>query len=90
MSVVLRFSRIGKPKNPLYRLVAIDKRQRAQGTPVEVIGHYNPKQDAKSIQVNLDRFQHWLKCGAQPTESVKGALKSAGLWTKVLPSKASS
>lgn len=87
MSVVLRFKRVGKPGNAQYRLVAIDKRQAAQGDPIEVIGSYNPKQDAKSIQVNVERFQHWLAVGAQPSQSVKGALESAGLWSKVLPSK---
>jgi len=89
MSVMLRFNRIGKPKNAQYRLVAIDKRQRAQGSPIEVLGHYDPKQGPKSIQVNLDRFRYWLGHGAQASESVRGALKSAGLWTKITPSKVS-
>ena len=90
MSVALRFRRVGKPKNAQYRLVAIDRRQRSQGTPIEVLGHYNPKQGAETMQVNLDRFQHWLKVGAQPSESVKGAMKIAGLWQKIAPSKAPS
>lgn len=88
MSVALRFRRVGKPKSAQYRLVAIDRRQRAKGTPIEVIGHYDPKQGPKTMQVNLDRFQHWLKVGAQPSESVRGAMKSAGLWQKITPTKA--
>ena len=87
MSVALRFKRVGKPKSAQYRLVAIDRRQRAQGTPIEVLGHYDPKQGPKAMQVNLDRFQYWLKVGAQPSETVKGALKSAGLWKKIAPVK---
>lgn len=87
MSVALRFRRVGKPKNAQYRLVAIDKRQAAQGTPIEIIGHYDPKRGAESIHVNLDRFRYWLDVGAQPTDSVKGALRTAGLWSKLPPSK---
>jgi len=87
MSVAIRFKRIGKPKAAQYRLVAIDKRQRSQGAPIEVIGHYDPKQGSKSIQVDVERFKYWLGTGAQPSESVKGAMKSAGLWVKVTPAK---
>jgi small subunit ribosomal protein S16 len=90
MSVALRFKRVGKPKHAQYRLVAIDRRQRSQGTPIEVLGHYDPKQGPKTMQVNLDRFQHWLKVGAQPSESVRGAMKCAGLWQKIAPVKVSS
>jgi len=87
MSVALRFKRIGKPKNPQYRLVAIDRREPAGGCPLEVLGHYNPKVGTKSVQVNVDRFRYWLDRGAQPSDSVRGLLRSAGLWRKVSPSK---
>lgn len=81
MAVVIRLQRIGKPKQPYYRVVAIDKSRGAAGKPIEVLGSYNPRGEKPSDKVAFDaeRYQYWVKHGAKPSDTVahlvKGALK---------------
>lgn len=78
MTVRLRMQRLGKPKRPFYRLVAIDQRSKRDGKPIEVLGQYDPMAvDQKLSNVNQERMQYWLKQGAQASKTVSLLLKSA-------------
>lgn len=79
MAVVIRLQRTGKPKQPYYRVVAIEKTRGASGKPIEVIGSYNPRvEDAKDkVQLHAGRFEHWVKNGAKPSPTVASLVKSA-------------
>ncbi|MBI4375647.1 MAG: 30S ribosomal protein S16 [Elusimicrobia bacterium] len=80
MAVVIRLQRTGKPKQAYYRVVAIEKSRGAAGKPLEVLGSYNPRADvpAKKVQLNRDRFDHWVKNGALPSDTVAQLVKNAG------------
>lgn len=79
--VKLRLKRTGRRHRPFYRIVALDIRTRRDGDPIEEIGHYDPleKDIAKGLVINPERAQHWLSVGAQPSETVKGLLRKAGV-----------
>lgn len=80
MAVKLRLMRMGKTKQPTYRVVAADGRSPRNGRFIEVIGTYEPRQDPSRIAINNDRAVHWLKNGAQPTDRVTKILKISGAW----------
>jgi small subunit ribosomal protein S16 len=77
--VVIRLQRKGKPHQPYYRVVAIEKARGATGKPIEVLGSYNPRVEiaGKKVEVNKDRYEHWIKVGAQPSDTVKTLVKAA-------------
>ena len=75
MAVHLRLQRIGKPKRPFYRVVAIDQRAKRDGKPIEILGQYDPKAQENKLNVNLDRVNYWLGTGAKPTETVSVLIK---------------
>ncbi len=79
MAVVIRLQRTGKPKQAYYRVVAIDKKLGATGKPLEVIGSYDPRQESagKKLQLKADRYEHWRKVGALPSETVENLVKNA-------------
>jgi small subunit ribosomal protein S16 len=79
MAVVIRLQRKGKPHQPYYRVVAIEKARAASGKPVEVLGTYNPRESTagKKVVLNKDRYEHWIKVGARPSETVATLVKSA-------------
>ncbi|OGS41605.1 MAG: 30S ribosomal protein S16 [Elusimicrobia bacterium RIFOXYD12_FULL_66_9] len=79
MAVVIRLQRTGKPHQPYYRVVAIDKARAASGRPVEVLGTYNPREETagKKVVLNGERYEHWIKVGAKPSPSVASLVKSA-------------
>ncbi len=85
MSVAIRFSRIGKPHESYFRLVAIDKRWARDDKPREILGTFNPREKSKAEIINADRVKYWLSVGAQPSESVVHTLKVNGLWDQVKP-----
>lgn len=78
MAVVIRLQRIGKPKQAYYRVVAIEKSRGATGKPLEVIGSYNPRGETagKKVQLKKERFDHWVKNGALPSETVASLVKT--------------
>lgn len=77
MTVRLRMQRLGKPKRPFYRLVAIDQRAKRDGKPIEVLGQYDPMAvEQKLSNVKQDRMEYWLKQGAQASKTVSLLLKS--------------
>jgi small subunit ribosomal protein S16 len=68
---------MGAKKKPFYRVVVMERRQTRDGSFVEILGHYNPKTNPPSVELNMDRVHHWLACGAQPSETVNSLLKKA-------------
>lgn len=83
MSVKIRLRRLGAKKAPFYRLVVADSRFPRDGRFIEEIGYYNPLTEPATIQINGEKALKWLKVGAQPSETVKGLLKKAGIIDKV-------
>ena len=82
MSVKIKLSRLGKIRNPQYRIAVADSRTRRDGRAIEIIGRYHPKQDPSLIEIDSERAQYWLSVGAQPTEPVLKLLKITGDWQK--------
>ncbi len=85
MSVRIRFNRIGRPHAPFYRLVATDRRNSRDASPIEVLGTFNPRNMTKPEAIKVDRVKYWVGVGALPTESVLHTLKKAGIWEQVKP-----
>jgi small subunit ribosomal protein S16 len=82
MAVKIKLTRLGKIRNPQYRIAVADARTRRDGRSIEVIGRYHPKQEPSLIEVDSERAQYWLGVGAQPTEAVLALLKITGDWQK--------
>ena len=82
MAVKLRLMRMGKKKQPTYRVVAADSRSPRNGRFIEIIGTYEPRQDPSVIKIDNERAVHWLANGAQPTDRVEKILKISGAWTE--------
>ena len=82
MAVKIKLARLGKIRNPQYRIAVADSRTRREGRAIEVIGRYHPKEDPSFIEINSERAQYWLSVGAQPTEPVLKLLKITGDWQK--------
>ncbi len=80
--VRIRLRRVGARNQPSYRIVAADKRHPRDGRFLEILGHYNPRTHPATVQVDEARLYHWLKNGAQPSDSVRRLLKSAGMWSR--------
>lgn len=75
----LRLRRTGAKKRPSYRIVVAEHSSPRDGRFVEIIGHYNPLTEPATVKVDEERARHWLSVGAQPTETVAGLLKRAGV-----------
>ncbi|MGA9493831.1 MAG: 30S ribosomal protein S16 [Mycobacterium sp.] len=82
MAVKIKLTRLGKIRNPQYRIAVADSRTRREGRAIEVIGRYHPKEEPSLIQIDSERAQYWLSVGAQPTEPVLKLLKITGDWQK--------
>src|ERR671933_684162 len=80
MAVKLRLMRMGKKKQPTYRLVVADGRSPRDGRFIESIGTYEPRADPSVVKVDNDKAVAWLRKGAQPTEPVAKLLKISGAW----------
>jgi small subunit ribosomal protein S16 len=78
MAVKLRLTRVGKTKQPEYRIVAADSRSPRDGRFIEILGHYNPRTDPSTLSVDNDKAVKWLSDGAQPTERVRKLLEISG------------
>ena len=78
MAVKLRLTRVGKKKQPQYRIVAADSRAPRDGRFIEKLGHYDPRQDPSALTVDNDKAVKWLSQGAQPTERVAKLLQVSG------------
>ena len=82
MAVKIKLQRMGKIRNPQYRVVIADARTRRDGRYIENIGIYHPKEEPSLIRIDSERAQYWLGVGAQPTEPVLQLLKVTGDWQK--------
>ena len=80
MSVKIRLMRMGKKKQPTYRVVVADARSPRDGGFIEIIGHYGPRQDPSIITIDEEKALSWLRKGAQPTEQVQKLLAVTGVW----------
>ncbi len=82
MAVKLRLRRIGKKKQPVYKVVAADSRSPRDGKFLEAIGLYNPLTDPATVDIKEERALYWLNVGAQPTDTVKSLLSQKGIILK--------
>jgi small subunit ribosomal protein S16 len=82
VAVKIRLMRMGKIRNPQYRIVVADSRTKRDGRAIEYIGVYHPKEEPSLIEVDSDRAQYWLSVGAQPSEPVQRILEKTGDWQK--------
>jgi small subunit ribosomal protein S16 len=82
VAVKIRLLRMGKIRNPQYRIVVADSRTKRDGRAIEYIGIYQPKEDPSLIEVNSERAQYWLSVGAQPSQPVQRILEKTGDWQK--------
>ena len=82
MAVKIRLKRLGKIREPYYRVVVADSRTKRDGRAIEEIGKYHPKLEPSLIEINSERVQYWLSVGAQPTEQVQHLLTVTGDWQK--------
>jgi small subunit ribosomal protein S16 len=76
----IRLKRLGKIRNPQYRIVVADARTKRDGRVIEEVGKYHPKEEPSLIEVNSERVQYWLSVGAQPSEPVQAILSKTGDW----------
>ena len=82
MATKIKLMRLGKMREPHYRIVVADARAKRDGRSIETIGEYHPKNDPSVIRVDADRAAYWLNVGAQPTEAVTAIFKVTGDWQK--------
>jgi len=88
MAVKLRLTRVGKKKQPQYRIVAADSRAARDGRFIQILGTYNPRQEPSTVTVDDDKAVKWLLEGAQPTERVRKLLEISGTWEAFTAAKA--
>jgi small subunit ribosomal protein S16 len=80
VSVKIRLMRVGKKKQPTYRVVVADERSPRDGRIIETIGHYGPREDPSVVEIDGERALDWLRKGAQPSEAVQKLLTVSGVW----------
>lgn len=85
MATRIRLRRVGRKKQPLYRIVVADTRAARDGNYVTALGHYNPRarDEAKVLTVEVEKAREWLARGAVPTDTVRSLLKKAGVFQQV-------
>jgi small subunit ribosomal protein S16 len=79
LAVRIRLRRTGGKKQPSYRVVVADARSPRDGRFVESIGHYNPRTDPPTFEINEERARYWLSKGAQPSDAVARLLEKKGI-----------
>src|ERR1700691_5857366 len=82
--VKLRLMRMGKTKQPTYRVVAADSRSPRDGRFIEIVGSYAPREAQNKVVLKADRVTRWLKEGAQPTDRVRRILADQGLMEPIV------
>ncbi len=82
MAVKIRLKRMGAKKTPFYRIVVADSRAPRDGRFIEEVGYYNPLTEPKTIKVDNEKVEKWLKNGAKPTETVERLFKDSGVYEK--------
>lgn len=81
MGLVIRLRRHGSRKKPFFRIVVSDSRSPRDGRFLDQIGTYDPAPDPVKVNLKKDRADHWLKCGAQPSETVRKLMRLASTGT---------
>lgn len=89
MAVRLRLTRVGKKKQPTYRIVAADSRSPRDGRFIEIVGTYDPRREPSAVMVDNEKAISWLRQGALPTERVRKLLEISGAWEEFQAQKAS-
>ena len=89
MAVRIRLKRLGAKKRPFYRVVVADQRSPRDGRFIENIGKYHPLDDPSLIEIDEDRALHWLRVGAQPSNTVKVLMNKVGIWDKFVAERPS-
>jgi small subunit ribosomal protein S16 len=79
--LVIRLTRVGKKKQPSYRIVVQDKHKDPWGKAIDIVGHYNPRSTPKTIVLKTDRIKEWISKGAQPSPTVNNLLVDAKIVT---------
>lgn len=82
MAVKLRLRRMGKKKQPVYKMVAADSRSPRDGKFLEAVGFYNPLTNPHTLDLKEDRIMYWLNVGAEPSDTVKSLLRQRGITLK--------
>lgn len=82
MAVKIRLKRMGKKKQPTYRVVVADGRSPRDGRFIEAIGRYDPRQEPSLVEIDNDKALDWLQKGAQPTDPVRKLLEISGAWSR--------
>ncbi len=82
MPVKIRLTRMGKKKQPTYRVVVVDSRKPRDGAHIEQIGRYDPRQEPSIVEIDNDRALAWLQDGAQPTDRARKLLEISGAWSR--------
>jgi small subunit ribosomal protein S16 len=80
MAVKLRLMRVGKKKQPTYRLVASDSRSPRDGRFIEIVGTYDPRAEPSAVRIDNDKAVGWLRQGAQPSDRARRLLEISGAW----------
>jgi small subunit ribosomal protein S16 len=87
VAVKLRLMRMGKTKQPTYRVVAADGRSPRDGRFIEIVGTYEPRKEPSGVSIDNEKAIAWLRKGAQPTDRVQKLLEISGAWTEFKGSK---
>jgi small subunit ribosomal protein S16 len=80
--VKIRLMRVGKRKQPSFRVVVADSRSPRDGRIIEAIGHYQPREDPSVVEIDNERALYWLRTGAQASDSVRQLLRISGAWSE--------
>lgn len=75
--LAIRLTRMGAKKKPFYRVVVTEKRSKRDGKFVEIVGHYNPISNPAQVVINHERVEYWIRCGAQPTDTVRSLIRKS-------------
>jgi len=79
VAVKIRLMRVGKKKQPTYRVVVADSRSARDSRAIETIGHYNPRTEPIEVNIDADKAKAWLAKGAKPSDTVERLFKNAGI-----------
>ncbi|MDN5352337.1 MAG: small subunit ribosomal protein [Clostridiales bacterium] len=80
MAVKIRLTRMGAKKKPFYRVVVADSRSPRDGKFIDQIGYFNPIAEGEQVKLDVEKANHWLSKGAQPTDTVKALFKKHGVY----------
>lgn len=88
MATRIRLRRVGRKKQPEFRIVVAQKTDARDGDSVETIGHYNPRTEPETLAVDVEKARAWLARGATPSNTVRSLLKRAGVFAETAPGAA--